>query len=139
MKCRTSWNAHCPCRHRAARDRFGRARLETKNDESRFGLTRAPFLKRRGSLERGQSLVRHRVAKSGIESTLSRTLVLCIHQRSNITMAGIRDRVYLRCSGHAHRRCDTCKKCSEVWSRARKQALGLKRELSGNRSRRSVS
>lgn len=50
-------------------DRFGRARLETKNDESRFGLTRAPFLKRRGSLERGQSLVRHRVAKSGIEST----------------------------------------------------------------------
>jgi len=68
MKCRTSWNAHCPCRHRAARDRFGRARLETKNDESRFGLTRAPFLKRRGSLERGQSLVRHRVAKSGIEN-----------------------------------------------------------------------
>ena len=46
------------------------ARLETKNDESRFGLTRAPFLQRRGSLERGQSLVRHRVAKSGIESTV---------------------------------------------------------------------
>ena len=58
-----------PFRRRAGRDRFGHARLETNNDESRFGLTRAPFLKRRGSLERGQSLVRHRVAKSGIEST----------------------------------------------------------------------
>jgi len=40
-------------------------RLETKNDESRFGLTRAPFFKRRGSLERGQSLARHRAAQSG--------------------------------------------------------------------------
>src|SRR6476660_8552344 len=43
-------------------------RLETKNDESRFGLTRAPFFKRRGSLERGQSLARHRAAQSGIET-----------------------------------------------------------------------
>jgi hypothetical protein len=34
-------------------------RLKTKNDESRYGLTRAPFFKRRGSLERGQSLARH--------------------------------------------------------------------------------
>ena len=42
-----------------------RRRLETKNDESRFGLTRAPFFKRRGSLERGQSLARHRAAQSG--------------------------------------------------------------------------
>jgi hypothetical protein len=41
-----------------------RRRLETKNDESRFGLTRAP-LQRRGSLERGQSLARHRAAQSG--------------------------------------------------------------------------
>jgi hypothetical protein len=41
-----------------------RRRLETKNDESRFGLTRAPLL-RRGSLERGQSLARHRAAQSG--------------------------------------------------------------------------
>ena len=41
-------------------------RLETKNDESRFGLTRAPFFKRRGSLERGQSLARRCAAQSGI-------------------------------------------------------------------------
>jgi hypothetical protein len=40
-------------------------RLETKNDESRFGLTRAPFFKRRGSLGRGQSLAPHRAAQSG--------------------------------------------------------------------------
>ncbi len=38
----------------AARDQIGPWRLETKNDESRFGLTRA-LLARRGSLERGQS------------------------------------------------------------------------------------
>jgi len=31
-------------------DRFSHARLETNNDESRFGLTRAPFSQRRGSL-----------------------------------------------------------------------------------------
>lgn len=51
-------------------DRFSHARLETNNDESRFGLTRAPFSQRRGSLERGQSLVRHRVAQDGIELQL---------------------------------------------------------------------
>jgi len=49
---------------RAGLQRVG-GRLETKNDESRFGLTRAPFFKRRGSLERGQSLARHRAAQSG--------------------------------------------------------------------------
>ena len=45
-------------------DRSGQGRLETKNDESRFGLTRAP-LPAAQCLERGQSLARHRAAQSG--------------------------------------------------------------------------
>jgi len=55
--------------------------LETKNDESRFCLTRAPFFKRRGSLGRGQSLARHRAAQSGNRR----------YQRGHILFAALTD------------------------------------------------
>jgi len=67
-----------------------RRRLETKNDESRFGLTRAP-LQRRGSLERGQSLARHRAAQSGnrkIKPLGAQASPACLALRNKKTGAG---------------------------------------------------
>jgi hypothetical protein len=61
---RTDGTSFADKRAESCRTAAVRRRLETKNDESRFGLTRAP-LQRRGSLERGQSLARHRAAQSG--------------------------------------------------------------------------
>lgn len=70
------WYARCPDYGRARSTSIVKARLETKNDESRFGLTRAPFFKRRGSLERGQSLARRRAAQNGKETNQQVTLLL---------------------------------------------------------------
>ena len=42
-----------------------RRRLETKNDESRFGLTRAPFFERRGVRSVAKVIACRRAAQSG--------------------------------------------------------------------------